>query len=159
MVAALFAALVNGLWRRSTRLMLWLPAQKAAVLAGWLAAFAYALLAGFEVPAQRTLYMLSVVALALWSGRNFGVSRTLLFALLVVLLLDPWAVLATGFWLSFGAVAVLFFVGTSRLGEARGWRRRARRTPHRASPRPMPAACTRGSARRAAGVRGSRSGA
>lgn len=122
MVAALFAALVNGLWRRSSRLMLWLPAQKAALLAGWLAAFAYALLAGFEVPAQRTLYMLSIVALALWSGRNFGVSRTLLLALLVVLLLDPWAVLATGFWLSFGAVAVLFFVGTSRVGELRGWR-------------------------------------
>ena len=122
MVAALFAALANGLWRRSGRLMLRLPAQKAAVLAGWLAAFSYALLAGFEVPAQRTLYMLTVVALALWSGRNFGVSRTVLFALLVVLVLDPWAVLATGFWLSFGAVALLFFVASSRVGEVRGWR-------------------------------------
>lgn len=121
MVAALLAALVNWLWRRSERLMLWRPAQKAAVVAGWLAAFAYALLAGFEVPAQRTLYMLSVVALALWSGRNFGVSRTLLLALLVVLVLDPWAVLATGFWLSFGAVALLFYVSTARVGELRGW--------------------------------------
>ncbi len=122
MVAALFAALINGLWRRSERLMLFLPAQQAAVVAGWLAAFAYSLLAGFEVPAQRTLYMLSVVALALWSGRNFGVSRTLLLALLVVLVLDPWAVLATGFWLSFGAVALLFYVSTARVGEQRGWR-------------------------------------
>jgi len=66
--------------------------------------------------------MLSVVALALWSGRNFGVSRTLLLALLVVLVLDPWAVLATGFWLSFGAVALLFYVSTARVGEQRGWR-------------------------------------
>ena len=125
MIAALFAALVNGLWRRSGRLMLRLPAQKAAVVAGVLAAFGYALLAGFEVPAQRTFYMLAVVALSMWSGRNFGASRTLLLALLVVLLLDPWAVLATGFWLSFGAVAVLFFVGSSRIGEAAGapgWR-------------------------------------
>lgn len=125
MIAALFAALVNGLWRRSERLMLRLPAQKAAVIAGVLAAFGYALLAGFEVPAQRTFYMLAVVALAMCSGRNFGASRTLLLALLVVLLLDPWAVLATGFWLSFGAVAVLFFVGSSRVGEAAGapgWR-------------------------------------
>ncbi|MEI7613081.1 MAG: DNA internalization-related competence protein ComEC/Rec2, partial [Betaproteobacteria bacterium] len=94
----------------------------AAIAAGWLAALAYALLAGFEVPAQRTLYMLSVVALTLWSGRNFGVSRTLLLALLAVLLLDPWAVLATGFWLSFGAVALLFYVGASRIGEEHGWR-------------------------------------
>ena len=50
--------------------MLFLPAQKAAVLAGWVVAFAYALLAGFEIPTQRTLYMLSVVALALWSQGN-----------------------------------------------------------------------------------------
>ena len=71
-------------------------------LAGWIVAFAYALLAGFEIPTQRTLYMLSVVALALWSGRNIGASRTLLWALLVVLLVDPLSVLATGFWLSFG---------------------------------------------------------
>ena len=122
MLAALFAGLLAWLWRRSERLMLFLPAQKAAVLAGWLAAFSYTLLAGFEVPAQRTLYMLSVVALALWSGRNFGVSRTLLLALLVVLIFDPWAVLSIGFWLSFGAVALLFYVGTARVGEARGWR-------------------------------------
>ncbi|MBK8743661.1 DNA internalization-related competence protein ComEC/Rec2 [Propionivibrio sp.] len=122
MVAALFAALINGLWRRSEWLMLRLPAPKVEVAAGWLAAFAYTLLAGFEVPAQRTLYMLSVVALALWSGRHLGVSRTLLLALGTVLLLDPWAVLATGFWLSFGAVALLLFVGTARVGDAPGWR-------------------------------------
>jgi len=122
MVAALFAALAGWLWRRSEWLALRLPAQKAAVIAGWLAALVYTLLAGFAVPAQRTLYMLSVVALALWSGRNFGAGRTLLLALLAVLLLDPWAVLSAGFWLSFGAVALLFFVGTSRVGQARGWR-------------------------------------
>jgi competence protein ComEC len=122
MLAALFASLCGGLWRRSEPLMRRLPAQKAAVLAGWMAAFAYALLAGFAVPAQRTLYMLTVVALALWSGRNFGAMRTLLLALLAVLLLDPWAVLSPGFWLSFGAVGVLFFVGTARVGNARGWR-------------------------------------
>ncbi|EXI86497.1 MAG: ComEC family competence protein [Candidatus Accumulibacter sp. BA-94] len=73
------------------------------------------------MPAQRTLYMLTVVALALWSGRNLGASRSLLLALLLVLLLDPWAVLAPGFWLSFAAVALLFFVGTARLGSGRGW--------------------------------------
>jgi competence protein ComEC len=122
MIAALSAALLGFLWRRSGRLMLFLPAQKAAVVAGWLAAFSYALLAGFEVPAQRTLYMLSVVVLALWSGRNIGASRTLLWAMFAVLVLDPMAVLATGFWLSFGAVATLLFAGAARIGEVRGWR-------------------------------------
>jgi competence protein ComEC len=131
MVAALCAMLANALWRRGTRLMLRLPAQKAAVAFGWLAALAYTVLAGFEVPAQRTLYMLSVVVLALWSGRRLGVIRTLLLALLTVLIVDPWAVLAVGFWLSFGCVAVLFFVGSARVGEnmekEAGYARRCRR--------------------------------
>ncbi|MCC6658720.1 MAG: DNA internalization-related competence protein ComEC/Rec2, partial [Rhodocyclaceae bacterium] len=36
-------------------------------------------------------------------------------ALLLVLLADPWAVLAAGFWLSFGAVGLLFYVSAGRL--------------------------------------------
>jgi competence protein ComEC len=120
MVAALCAMLANALWRRSERLMLRLPAQKAAIAVGWLAALTYTVIAGFEVPAQRTLYMLSVVVLSLWSGRNLGVVRTLLLALLTVLIIDPWAVLAVGFWLSFGCVAVLFYVGAARVGEKSG---------------------------------------
>ena len=134
MLAALAATVFGRLWRRSERLALCLPAQKAAILAGGLAAFAYALLSGFAVPAQRTFYMLAVVAVALWSGRNFGASRTLALALLAVLLFDPWAILSPGFWLSFGAVALLFFVAAARVSvraesphrhpwrTVRGWR-------------------------------------
>jgi competence protein ComEC len=121
LVAALVALLAGWLWRRSERLMLNLPAQKAAIAAGWIAACGYSLIAGFSVPTQRTLYMLTVVALALWSGRNLGAQRSLLLALLAVLLVDPWAVLAPGFWLSFTAVGLLFFVGTARLGVGHGW--------------------------------------
>jgi len=115
MVASLLAALVHWLWRRSSTLMLALPARKASALAGFLAALAYCLIAGFAVPAQRTLYMVGVVALALWANRISSVSRVLCLALLLVLLLDPWAVLAPGFWLSFGAVAVILYVATGRL--------------------------------------------
>jgi competence protein ComEC len=115
MVAALGAWAVSFLWRRRPALMLRLPAQKAAAAAGWATAFAYCLLAGFGVPAQRTLYMLSVVALALWLGRASSGSRVLALALLIVLLADPWAVLAAGFWLSFGAVALLFYISSGRI--------------------------------------------
>lgn len=117
MVAGLAAGLAGWGWRRSSWLMLRLPAQKAAAAVGFLAALLYCLLAGFAVPAQRTLYMLAVVALALWSGRTTSVSRVLALAMVLVLLLDPWAALAAGFWLSFGAVALLFYVGVGRLGE------------------------------------------
>jgi competence protein ComEC len=118
MVAGLIAALMQALWRRSfftdAQLPLRLPAQKAAALAGALTAFCYVLLAGFGVPAQRTLYMIATVAMGLWSGRIIGVSQLLCAALLVVLILDPWAVLWPGFWLSFGALAMLLYAGTGR---------------------------------------------
>lgn len=115
MVSGLALAIAYWLWRRSARLMLWLPARKAAVLFGFAAALAYTLLAGFAVPAQRTLYMIAVMALALWSGRMSSASVVLALALLAVVLLDPWAVLAPGFWLSFGAVAVILFVTACRV--------------------------------------------
>ncbi|HYT86649.1 MAG TPA: DNA internalization-related competence protein ComEC/Rec2 [Burkholderiales bacterium] len=114
MIAGLFAMLVSWCWRRSEFLALALPAQKAAALAGFLAAFAYCLVSGFAVPAQRTLYMVGVVAAALWLGRATSASRVLAAALLIVLALDPWAVLSPGFWLSFAAVAVIFYVAAGR---------------------------------------------
>ncbi|MBK7416461.1 MAG: DNA internalization-related competence protein ComEC/Rec2 [Dechloromonas sp.] len=126
LVAALFAGLVGWVWRRVPVLALRLPAQRVALLAGCLMAFIYVFLAGFGVPAQRTLYMLLVAALAVSSGRILAPSRILCLALLVVLLIDPWAVLAAGFWLSFGAVGALLYVGSALVGEGRGWRDQVR---------------------------------
>ncbi len=121
MIAGLFAAIMLALWRRSfftrANLPLILPAQKAAALAGAAVALLYVLLAGFGVPAQRTLYMLTVVAVALWFGRLTSVSHVLCAALGVVVLLDPWAVLWPGFWLSFGAVAIILYASAGRVQE------------------------------------------
>lgn len=127
MVAALAAWIASSLWRRSfwtgAQLPLRLPAQKAAALAGAAVALLYVLLAGFGVPAQRTFYMLAVVAAALWCGRIASSSHVLCLALGIVVLLDPWAMLWPGFWLSFGAVAAILYACSGRLGEqARGWR-------------------------------------
>ncbi len=118
MLAGFAYLVLHWLWRRSARLPLLIPAQHAAAAGGLLAAFLYCLLAGFGVPAQRTLYMLGVVVLAKLSGREFAASRVLLAALFLVLLIDPWAVLSAGFWLSFGAVALLFHIGSGRLESA-----------------------------------------
>lgn len=137
MIAGLFASAIFGLWRRSffthAQLPTILPAQKAAAVAGVAIALLYVLLAGFGVPAQRTLYMLSVVAVALWFGRATSVSHVLCAALALVVLLDPWAVLWPGFWLSFGAVAIIFYGTTSRTAErsARASHQPAQRTEKR----------------------------
>lgn len=116
MVAALAFWLVDAGWRRSARLVRRLPSRKAAVIAGLAAAFAYALLAGFSVPTRRTVFMLAVIAVALWRARRSPAADVLSGALLLVIVLDPWAVLATGFWLSFGAVAVMMTVSAGRIG-------------------------------------------
>ena len=115
MLAGLAFGLVYQLWRRVEKLTLQLPARKAATIAGLIAATLYALVAGFSVPTQRTLYMLAVFALALWSGRSVSIARVLACALLLVVISDPWAVLAPGFWLSFGAVAVIAYAAGGRL--------------------------------------------
>lgn len=117
MVASMVYVLSFRVWARIPLLALRLPAQRAAVVAGAFAALSYSLVAGFSVPTQRTLFMLSTVAIALWIGRATSATRILSWALLAVLLFDPWAVLAPGFWLSFGAVASIFYVTAHRAGQ------------------------------------------
>jgi len=115
MVASLLLVAVGALWRRVPALASRLPAHRAAALAGVSAAAGYALLSGFAVPAQRTVYMLAVIGLALWSGWRWPAPTVLGAALGAVLLLDPLAAASPGFWLSFGAVASLLFVAAGRL--------------------------------------------
>ena len=118
MLASLFFALTYWLWRRSVRLMLFFPARKAAALVGLFAALCYTLISGFEIPAQRTLFMLATFAVMMLFSRNVAPSQMLAAALVVVLLTDPWAVMSPGFWLSFGAVALIFYVTANRYGRS-----------------------------------------
>jgi competence protein ComEC len=123
LISGLCAWLASALWRRSPWLTLRLPARKAGAIAAIIGALGYTLVAGFAVPAQRTFWMVTVVALALWSGRISSPARTLALALGVVLMFDPWAVLSAGFWLSFGAVALIFYVAGGRESAPRQWLR------------------------------------
>ncbi|MEO5787002.1 MAG: DNA internalization-related competence protein ComEC/Rec2 [Casimicrobiaceae bacterium] len=113
--AALVAAVVYALARRSVWLTTRTPARRVAALAGAFAAFGYMLLAGAQVPAQRTFVMLAVAAAGLWLGRPGTARMVWLWALAIVLLFDPWAGLTPGFWLSFAAVGLLLYAGTARL--------------------------------------------
>lgn len=136
MIAVLAAWAANAIWRR----MRWqgrpctecLPAQIVACLAALVIAWLYCLLAGWGVPARRTFLMLALAALAFCLRLPVSASRLLCLAAALVVILDPWAVLASGFWLSFGAVAVLLchagWIGQQALPEKPGtWRRWWRR--------------------------------
>lgn len=116
MLAALAFAAAFFVAARVPALALRWPARKLAAGVGFLAALAYTLLAGFAVPAQRTLVMLAVVAWAVVADRAVSPSRVLAVAALAVVLADPWAVLAPGFWLSFGAIGAIFLALGARTG-------------------------------------------
>jgi competence protein ComEC len=123
----LAGALVNALWRRSARLMLWLPAPQAGRWGGLLLATVYSMLAGWGVPAQRTVLMIALVVLLRSRGLRWPLPVVLLAAGVGVTALDPWALLQPGFWLSFMAVALLIAsepVLGPRAAPAEGWRAR-----------------------------------
>ncbi|AXK39182.1 DNA internalization-related competence protein ComEC/Rec2 [Crenobacter cavernae] len=90
------------------------PPRIVAAVAGLVAATIYALLAGWSVPTQRSLYMLAVFALALLTRRHVSALSAWLLALAAVLVIDPFSALAPGLWLSFGLVGVLFARGAGR---------------------------------------------
>ena len=108
MIAGVGASLATLLWRRRN-LPLLIPVVKMAAIAGFITAFIYAWLAGYQIPAQRTMYMVGVVAFALWTGKNPRSFDIWWWALLIVLLIDPMAPYTPGFWLSFGAVAAILY--------------------------------------------------
>jgi competence protein ComEC len=115
MVASVAAWLGAALQRRRQRFGAHGAQRDAAVVAGACAALAYSLLAGWSVPTQRTMVMIAVGALALALRRRVGIADGLGACLLAVLALDPLAPLASGFWLSFGAVAAILFAATGHV--------------------------------------------
>lgn len=82
----------------------------------------YALAAGFTVPTRRALIMAVVAGWVLLRGHQVSPWHALATALFLVLLTDPFAPLDQGFWLSFGAVAVLILVFSGRLKGPGWWR-------------------------------------
>lgn len=107
MFAWIVGLLLRRLWAWQPRWGLRVAAPVAARWGGLIAALAYAVFSGWGVPAQRTVWMLAVVVLVAQSGRRWPWPMVLAAAAALVCLLDPWAVLQPGFWLSFVAVAVL----------------------------------------------------
>ncbi len=121
MVAALGFLLGRRLWSWLPGLCLHWPAPKAGAVVGLGAAAAYAALAGFSVPTQRALVMVAVFAGSVLLQRAARPSASLAVALLLVLVLDPMAVAAAGFWLSFAAVALILYGMHGRIGAEGDW--------------------------------------
>ena len=110
------------------RLLLWLPGPLLGPRHGRylvyvsvaLVSITYSLAAGFTVPTRRALIMVLVAGWIVIHGRQVSPWQGLVLALFLVLLADTFSPLDQGFWLSFGAVAVLVLVFARRLFSP-GW--------------------------------------
>lgn len=101
--------LLGRLGVRSERLST--PVCAAAISV--LAAGGYSALAGWSISTQRAFIMALSLLLPYLLKRRYSASLRFLFALLIVLILDPLASTDKGFWLSFTAVGILLFFSSS----------------------------------------------
>lgn len=126
-ISGLHIGLISGLvfffvWKLSASLGIKVLAPAGiAALSAMIAATGYAALAGFSIPTQRALLMLLVGMTCVLRQRHHRPLTILALALLVVVVIDPFAVLSAGFWLSFLAVLIITFVLTGRLHKTGYW--------------------------------------
>lgn len=126
MLAALAAWFGGGIVRWPMAQARGWSAMHGRAIAGTGAAVAYSMLAGLSIPTQRTLIMLCIYFAMRWRRRELPAAHALGVALIAILLVDPFAPLAVGAWLSFGAVAIIMLVTSGRLaqdGVVRGFAR------------------------------------
>lgn len=116
-MVAMLAAWCGGYivrWRRAQSLGM--TAMHGQVIAGITAAVIYSLLAGLSLPTQRTLLMLCMYFALRWWRRPQAFGHSLSLALIAILIVDPFAPLAVGAWLSFVAVVVILMAVAGRVG-------------------------------------------
>jgi competence protein ComEC len=109
LVAGIVFFLFRFIWSSVPVFPLFFPAHKAAIIVALLVAAFYSLMAGFSLPTQRALLMLTILSISLLLSRRVRPVNILSLTLLVVLVLDPLSILSAGFWLSFSAVAMILY--------------------------------------------------
>jgi competence protein ComEC len=101
---------------------LYIPAPKIASALTLFSAIFYSALAGFAIPTQRALLMLSAFSLAIIKRRYLTSWHSFHLALLIILIIEPFAVLSASFWLSFAAVILIFYAVSNRIKPLKNWR-------------------------------------
>lgn len=127
------AALARRLWARLQWLVRRLDRETFAATLGVPAAALYAAIAGFGIPAQRTVVMLAVWWMFRLTGRVHAGFDVLGLAIIAVLIVDPFAPLSSGFWLSFVAMATLIATEAAQGSGLRAWFMETLRTQWRVS--------------------------
>lgn len=91
-------------------LYLWKPRQILLLLPFGLSVVVYVAFIGFEIPAIRTLLTVMIGSLYLIFRQSVQPLALLVYSASVLLVYDPFSVLSTAFWLSYGACFILLRV-------------------------------------------------
>jgi competence protein ComEC len=110
-IVGLWFWFVSYLWKRfaPVQLLEKFPATIVAASISIIVATLYASLAGFGVATIRALIMTTLSLLAIIFRKITTVIQVYCVALIGILILDPFASLSSGFWLSFLAVGILLY--------------------------------------------------
>ena len=114
--------IVRFIYCRIPYATLYLPAPKIASAFTLLLAIFYSALAGFAIPTQRALLMLSVFLISIIKRRYLNHCHSFHLALLIILIIEPFAILSASFWLSFAAVLLIFYAVSNRIKPLKNWR-------------------------------------
>lgn len=101
--------LFNFLWRLWPSGMQFIPAFRVGAIGAIMGALSYGLLAGFSLPTQRAVIMVFCMTLNAWTHRQISLTRRLLFAFVIILLFQPFAIFSPSLWLSFAAVGFIAY--------------------------------------------------
>jgi competence protein ComEC len=107
LVAGLLFAAVRTATALVPALVLNHPTKKWAALVALVGAFGYALIAGATLPTQRAFLMLAVALIGVLLDRRGLSLRSVAWAALVVLALQPESLMSASFQMSFAAVTML----------------------------------------------------
>ncbi|MDK9759477.1 ComEC/Rec2 family competence protein, partial [Vibrio sp. D173a] len=84
--------------------MIWLP-----FVSGLFIAIIYSWFSGFTLPTLRAVVMCCLGSYFVWLGRSVGRLNFILLSVCIVLLMWPYSILTSSFWLSFGALAAVLY--------------------------------------------------
>lgn len=107
--------------KQFVNVMLYLPLPKFAAIFSLMSALLYSLLSGFSLPTQRAFMMITVILLARCFSRSIPKWHGFSWALFLVLLFDPLAIINSSFWLSFVAVVTIFLMSDHLNKENKWW--------------------------------------
>ncbi len=117
LIAGFIYFLTESCWRRFYFATQLIPAPTIAAIMSFMGAFFYAALAGFSLPTQRALIMIGVFLFSLFSAKRMLTSNVICIAIVLILIMDPLAIIAADFWLSFTAVILILYITRYRTNQ------------------------------------------